>query len=119
MLVVFADNQALVALTGTTVTITTDPVALGRNSRATGITNLHTIFNDDVNALAWKTQISNDGVTWVNQGLAVIGINAPGTPVLTLPAVVSGVYVRLLISFSAAGGTGSATFDIHVNFDHT
>lgn len=48
MLVVFANNQTLIAASGTTVTITTDPVALGDDNQATGVTNIHAMFNDHV-----------------------------------------------------------------------
>lgn len=119
MLVVFANNQTLIAASGTTVTITTDPVALGDDNQATGVTNIHAMFNDDTAALAWKTQVSNDGQNWVDQGIAATGLDVPGTPTSQGPATVTGVYVRLQISFSAAGGTGAAIFDIHVNFNRS
>ena len=45
MLVVFANNQTMVAAPSTTAIIFTDPVAIGDNNRATGITNIHTIVN--------------------------------------------------------------------------
>jgi uncharacterized protein YjdB len=117
MLVVFANNQTLIAASGTTVTITTDPVAVGDNNQASGITNIHAMFNDDTQALTWQMQVSNDGVNWVNQGPAAPGLDTVGTPLLTGPQPVSCVYARLQIAFSATGGTGATVFDIHVNFD--
>lgn len=125
MLVVFANNQTLIAASGTTVTITTvttDPVAVGRNNRATGITNTHSIFNAGAAGLTWKMQVSNDGVNWVDQGPEVppvAPITATGTE-LQAPTAVSGVYARLMIAFQAsAAGIGAAILDVHVNFDRS
>jgi hypothetical protein len=118
MLVVFANNMTLVANTSTTSTVTTDPVAIGDNNRATGITNTHVIFNAGAAGLSWKMQVSNDGQNWVDMGPAVSPvITAVGTE-LQAAANVTCVYARLQISFQASGGgIGAATFDIHVNFD--
>ena len=117
MLVVFANNQVLVANTSTTVTVTTDPVPVGDNNRATGITNVHGIFNDGAAGLSWKMQVSNDGQTWEDQGPSTGVISAVGSS-LEAPTTVSCVYARLEISFQASGaGLGAATFDVHVNFD--
>lgn len=119
MLVVFANNQTLVADTGTTVTITTDPVAVGDNNRATGITSVHAIFNAGTAGLAWAMQVSNDGQNWVTQGPATSSpIVAAGASLQDQNNAVTGVYARLLITFQASGGgMGAVTFDIHVNFD--
>jgi hypothetical protein len=119
MLVVFANNQVLIAPTSGSVSITTDPVAVGGNNQATGVTNVHGIFNAAAAGLRWDMEISMDGQTWVTQGPAAAAITATGET-LSNPAVVTGVYARLVISFDAsAAGVGAATFDIHVNFDRS
>ena len=119
MLVVFANNQTLVADTSSTVTITTDPVAVGRNNRATGVTNVHSMFNAGTSGLMWHMEISMDGQTWVTQGPAEAAIPSAGEE-LAAATTVTGVYARLSISFEASGaGIGATTFDIHVNFDET
>jgi hypothetical protein len=116
MLVVFANNQTLVANTSTTTTVTTDPVAIGDNNRATGITNIHAIFN--AVGLSWQMQVSNDGQNWVTQGPELAATAATGTTLQDDNNTVSAVYARLQILFQASGGgIGAAIFDVHVNFD--
>ena len=118
MLVVFANNQVLIAAAGTTVTITTDPVAVGGNNRATAVTNVHGIFNPSATGLEWKMQISMDGQTWVDQGPALASAVAVGET-MEGPGNVTGVYARLEIKFGATGGIGAVTFDVHANFDRS
>ena len=118
MLVVFANNQVLIAPAGQSVTITTDPVAVGGNNRATGVTNIHGMFNPSGTGLSWKMQISMDGQTWVDQGPALASAVAVGET-MQGPGNVTGVYARLEITYGATGGYGAATFDVHVNFDRS
>ena len=119
MLVVFANNQTLVADASSTVTITTDPVAVGRNNRATGVTNVHSMFNAGTSGLMWHMEISMDGQTWVTQGPSQAAKTSAGDELAT-QSTVTGVYARLSISYQAsASGIGATTFDIHVNFDET
>jgi hypothetical protein len=117
MLVVFANNQVLIAPASSSVTVTTDPVAVGGNNRATGVSNVHGIFNAGT-GLTWKMQISMDGQTWVDQGPVQVAMTATGE-YLADPVEVTGVYARLSITYATGAGIGAATFDIHVNFDHS
>ena len=117
MLVVFADNLTLVADAGNTCTITTDPVAIGGNNRATAVTNVHSIFNAGTNGLSWQMQISMDGQTWVNQGTVLPATTGTGAT-LSNPATVTGVYARLRISFEASvAGEAAAVLDVHAMID--
>ena len=120
MLVVFANNQVLIAPAGGSVTVTTDPVSVSGNNRATGVTNTTGIFSPAAGlGLRWKMQVSMNGQTWVDQGPSVSVIATAGET-LQPASTVTGVYARLSISFDAdAGGIGAATFDIHVNFDRS
>ena len=112
MLVVFAVNLTLVAEAGNTCTITTDAVAIGRNNRATAVTNVHSIFNAGANGLNWQMQVSMDGQTWVNQGTVLPATTGTGA-VRSNPATVTGVYARLRISFQASAvGAGAVTLDV-------
>ena len=118
MLVVFANNQVIVAAASLSATIYTDPVPLGGNDRATPVTNIHAIFNAAAAGLDWIMEMSNDGQTWVPQGPVSGALTTEGATPQT-PALVTGVYARLKITFTASSaGMGAAIFDIHVNFDH-
>ncbi len=119
MLVVFANNQVLIAPATGSVSITTDPVAVGGNNQAMGVTNVHGIFNAAAAGLRWNMEISMDGQTWVTQGPAQSALTGTGADKAP-PTQVTGVYARLVISFDAsAAGIGAATFDVHVNFDRS
>lgn len=114
MLVVFANNQCLVDYNLAGASITTDPVAIGDNNQATGTTTIHKAIN--ASSFNWLTQVSNDGVNWVNQGPS--SSSAAETTTLQTPTKVSGVYARLAITFIATSSNmGAIMFDIHVNFD--
>lgn len=115
MLVVFANNMCLVDYNSVGASVTTDPVAIGDNNRATGTTTIHKLLN--ASGLSWSMQVSNDGVNWVTQGPSATGLAAEATT-LQGPQTVTAVYARLLITFVSSGGNiGAAMFDIHVNFD--
>ena len=118
MLVVFADNQVLTAPNGTSVTVTTDPVALGENHVMTAVTNVHDIFGVTPGqpGLGWYTEVSMDGQTWVAQGIADGPITSVGAS-RRGAGDVYGVYVRVVVTFTCDTGTiGSATFDLHATF---
>lgn len=119
MLVVFAANQVLTAPNGGSVAVTTEPVALDGFNVMTAVTTAHDVFGATAPfpGLRWRTEVSMDGQTWVNQGPASGGaIRAAGT-FLSAAGAVTGVWVRLLIEFDCdAGALGAATFDIHANF---
>jgi hypothetical protein len=118
MLIVFASNLTLMAYNGAETTIATDPVAIGHNNQAMGITTVAQLFNPGSNGLGWKMQVSNDGRSWLDQGPNEFSIlSASGVPSLQVQAAVSGAYARLLIRYDAAiSMVGAVTLTIQVNF---
>lgn len=118
MLVVFANKMTLVDDgAGAGTTINTDPVLIGDNNQATGVTKVWSAINPSGIGLKWKMQVSNNGQDWVDQGPVLASATVAGPPTLQAPAAVSGVYARLEITYESAAATlGAATFDIQVNF---
>jgi len=118
VLVAFAEDQTIVADPDTTREITTDPVALGSNDRASMTALISVLQGPGVPTLALVAQVSIDGVHWVNQGPSVVAVIAAG-PLPLVKASVNGAFLRFL--FRLVGGTGSvlsvATFDVHVRLD--
>ena len=123
MVTAFANNQAMTAITGTASEITTDPYNLGGDDRATVMWNIHYVWalGGGATTLAWKAQVSNDGVYWVDQAsLADTATAATGATPKKTTGAVNGEFIRFVITLSNAGGTlGGANFDLHVKFDHT
>ena len=117
MLVAFAKNMTLVDYNLVMASTYTDPVAIGANSYATGITNVHKILNPGAGGLNWTMEVSVDGQTFTPMGPSS---GALSTEAITSQAAtrISGAYARLHIQFQAAAtDIGAATFDIQVSFD--
>lgn len=123
MTTAFANNQEISAITGTTSEITTDPYNLGGDDRATVMLNVHYIWalGGGMTTLAWKAQVSNDGVNWVDAGgtMSDSATAATGSTPQKKTGPVNGEFIRFVITLANAGGTlGGANFDLHVKFDH-
>lgn len=118
MIVAFANNQVILCEGGgATVEVTTDPVPMGENNRGAAILTVHYIFGATSPTLAYVTQVSNDGTTWVAQGPDDAGINAAGTRPIVVDSI-NGAFTRVKYTFSASGsGTAAVCFDLHVNLD--
>jgi len=123
MVIAFANNQTMSAMHGTSMVITTDPVPLNGNDRASAMLNVHAIFAQAaaVANIAYQGQISNDGVNWVNVSLLTDNIGAI-TPVPRLVvATAVGAYIRFEMTFTVTGSAnnmGAVAFDLHVKLDH-
>jgi len=121
MMVVFANNQVIVAdaAAAPSVTITTDPVALNGFDRATAVTVINSMFGGTVRNLMIQGQTSNDGVTFLNDGPAKMYNLAADTPD-RVTADVNGGHFRFMFTFSitAGAGTGAVIFDVHCKLDH-
>jgi len=125
MVVVFANNQTMVAMfsIGSTV-ITTDPVPLRGNDRASCILNTHSIFaTGGTPRLTYQAQVSNDGgPNFVDAG-GVTDLTTT-TGLRRLVATLNGaalIRFRYTLDWQA-GGAGSdiaaCCFDLHVDLDH-
>lgn len=122
MVIAFANNQSLTAVEGNPSTITTDPVPLGNNDRATAMLNVHSLWesNGGGSSLSYQAQVSNDGVNWVN----VTALTDTATGVTSTPRQkteeVNGAYIRFRFThtITTAGETGGVCFDLHVKLDH-
>ena len=111
MNVTFAANQVLTT-DGQPVSITTDPVSLDGNDRISTIAVAHYIYGADA-VLKYYSQVSYDGVYWVQQGVdEATGITTAETPAQRPGQTVNGAFVRLVITFDASA-TAAVCFDIH------
>lgn len=121
MMVVFANNQVIVAdaTAAPSVTITTDPVALNGFDRATMVAVINTMYGGTARNLMVQGQSSNDGVVFINDGPAQMFMMAADTPARQT-ADVNGAYFRFMFTFSitAGAGTGAVIFDLHCKLDH-
>ena len=119
MLVTFADNQTLVAESGTPTVITTDPLPI-QDPQLSGLTlslNLHRAFALGASP-GWRLDVqyqgSNDGQTWQDDG--------PGFFVTTetnssLAGGSSFAFGRVKVTLTVTGGDwAAATFDVHGYF---
>ena len=120
MLIAPADNQWILRQDMGTTTITTDPVPLGGNDRATAILVAHSLFGGAIPAdrlLAYVTQVSLDGVHWVTQGPSATVNDAANTPA-AVTSDVNGAWVRFEFKFTMqVAGLGGAVFDLKVLLD--
>jgi len=120
MQVTFASNQILTSDGGASV-IYTEPLALGNDDRVSGVVNVHYIYGTGPD-LYIKTQVSNDGIYWVDQGIDTASapygpIVIEGTGATRLPAAtVLGAFVRVAMQFNATAG--AIGFDFHATLDH-
>lgn len=121
MVVVFANNQVIVAPGPGTSTITTDPVALNNNDRATAMLNCHYIYGASMVAnrtLSIVTQVSNDGVVFVPVGTPINISQTTDTPLRDVRNI-EGAFIRYQYTFTLVDGPdGGVCFDLHVNLDH-
>jgi hypothetical protein len=123
MLVVFANNQTMAAEAGTSSVITTDPVPLNGNDRASMILAAHYFFGGGgvgpTRTFAVQPEVSNDGVTYVPVGAAISIMDAAETPQQTVRTV-NGAFVRMRYTLTCPAAVPNAhiCFDHHVNFDH-
>jgi len=123
MVIAFANNQAMTAIHGTASVITTDPVPLNGNDRASAMFNVHYIFGQGGATLniAYQGQVSNDGVNWVNVTALTDNTGAVTATPRQIIAAVNGAYLRFVYTFTVTGSTGQvggAAFDLHVKLDH-
>jgi len=124
MVIVFANNQHMSAdgSTGATSSIFTDPVPLNGNDRATLVLNAHYFFGGGGAAnrtFSVITQVSNDGVVFVNVGAPVTITATSDTPKPDTRSV-NGAYLRYNYQLTGQNGAPNAEicFDLHVNLDH-
>ena len=102
MVVVFANNQTLVALGTTAVTVFTDPVPLGNNDRLGCILDIHHIqAQGGAPQLLYLAQVSNDGGQNFIDTAVTDTETAAGVSNVTGEAV--GALVRLKYVFSNPG----------------
>jgi hypothetical protein len=118
MIVVFANNQVIVAPSGTTNTIRTDPFSMNGNDRMTSVGNVHYIYNPDATGLSIQREVSNDGDEWLPSGAAVT-TTTDGPIEMLGPNVLGYAFVRYVFSFGATGAAGGVCFDVHSNVDHS
>jgi hypothetical protein len=123
MLVAFANNQAMTAIDGTPSVITTDPVPLSGNDRASAMLGIHYIFGQGgaTISLAYKAQLSNDGTNWVDSSTLTDTYGAVTTAPRQKVAAINAAYIRFVYTFTVTGApddVGGVCFDLHVNLDH-
>lgn len=125
MVIPFASNQVLVTTTGTGVTITTDPVSMKGNDRVTAMLLVHSIWHTGTlgtATLTYKTQVSNDGVHWADDGPSDSATAASSTPVQAI-AETLGAFMRmefeLTLPSGEAGDICAVAFDLHALLDHS
>lgn len=118
---VVAANQTMVADgTGTPVIVTTDPITLGDADRVSVVFTVHSVFGASTGfTLAFFSEISNDGTSWVTGG--GVSFSTSTAPPIPVPAngLVRAAFLRFRFEFSASGtGEGAACFDMHARIDH-
>jgi hypothetical protein len=119
--VVFANNQCMAAegSSGTATVITTDPVPLNGNDRASLILTAHYIFGGGARTFEVFTQLSNDGVNFLDVGASVSIVNANDTPIRDTRIVAAAfLRYRYVLTPQAATADCHICFDLHVNLDH-
>ena len=122
--VVFANNQTLVAVQGTNVNVFTDPVSLNGNDRLSAMLDTHSVVKSNSSStvtLSHVAQVSNDGgQNYVDSTAVFDSTTAAG--VRQIVGTVNGALVRFKFSLAVSGGStgdvGAACFDLHVNLDH-
>ena len=124
MTIAFANNQAMTAVHGTPSEITTDPVPLNGNDRASAMLNVHYIYalNGAAKVLAYKAQLSNDGTSWVDSTTLVDSASAVTATPRPVVATVNAAFIRFVYTFTVTGvadDMGGVCFDLHVNLDHS
>ncbi len=125
MVVVFANNQTMVAIGAQPKVIFSDPVPLGENDRASAQFTVHVLDKTGGTTLtqSWIAQLSNDGgqvFLDVTTGLEDSTVATGTRPLVVSPA--NGVLMRIKFTLqnTGAASTDVATscFDLHVNVDH-
>jgi hypothetical protein len=120
MVILAADNQWFLRQGIGSTSVTTDPVDLGGFDRATAILVLHDIFGGAVSTdrdVTFKTQVSNDGVHWIDGGPLGGATVVADTP-LRSTADVNGAFMRFVITMTmSVGGLGGALLDLKVRLD--
>lgn len=120
MVIPVADNQWFLRQGSGSTSVTTDPIPLGDNDRATAILVVHDIFGGALatdREIAFKGQVSNDGVHWVDGGPLGTANEVSDTP-LAVTADVNGAWLRFVITMSMfAAGLGGAVLDLKVRLD--
>ena len=104
-------------------TAKSDPYPLGGNDRASAALSVERIYGGATSgdrSIAFSTQVSLDGVNWVNQGPS--GTTTDVTTATTAVADtddVNGAFVRFIFTFAvtSASGTAGVLFDLHVHLD--
>jgi hypothetical protein len=123
MVVVFANNQTLVAAQGGALTVFTDPVPLNNNDRLSVMWNIHHIFKSGTGTTTatYTAQLSNDGgQNWVDSAAVLDSETAAG--VYQIVGEVNAALLRFKFGLNVSGGStgdvGGCCFDLHVNMDH-
>ena len=124
MVIAFANNQTLVCIGSTAVTVHTDPVPLSGSDRLTSTANVHSIATNSATGapqFVYTAQLSNDGgQTWVDSAFVTDTLTSAG--IAQDVGTVNAALVRLRFVFSnpLAVGTDVSTvcFDLHVKVDH-
>jgi len=122
--VVFANNQTLVAVQGTVINVFTDWVPMGVNDRASAILTVHSLVKSNASTtvtLAYLAQVSNDGgQNPADEPGLTDSVTATGTE--RIVGAVNGALVRFKYTLTVAGGStgdvGAVCFDLHVYLDH-
>lgn len=114
-------GQTLVAMPGNPGTVVSEPIVLDQSNRITVVPFVHSRCSPNADpTFKYKSQVSIDGITWVDQGLDISAIN-PGTgPLPIQQGNVSGSLCRLVAIWMVDGvnpGTGGITFDLSVRAD--
>ena len=121
MLVSFANNQTMVSAHLNDAVITTDPLPVGDANNIDLVLTIHHLLAMGGAApdVSFVVQESNDGVEWLNTGVAIV--SAALGPVKIVGPLTS-VFIRLKITQGVNGGAApdwsSAAFDIHANLKH-
>lgn len=121
MIVSAAKNQWLMRVGVGSVAIVTDPIPLGAWNRAAAVLLVHSITGGTTTSdrhLSYFTEVSNDSVTWVNQGPSDVVTESSDTPAQSV-ADVNGVAVRFrfIYDITAGAGAGDVCFDLAVRLD--
>ena len=124
MVIAFANNQTMTAEVSSPSVISTDPVPLDDNDRASAVLNCHYIWKQGTAAsIAYKAQTSMDGTTWIDSTTLQDTITA-AEGAITKSKEAKGVYgafIRFVFTLTSSGSAGQLAgvgFDLHVKLDH-
>lgn len=122
MMLTVAENQWIVTPNINSVSLYSPPVQLGDLDRATAILVVHAIYGGAVptdRQLEYLSELSNDGVNWVTDGISDAVDEVSDTPKMVSGAV-NGAWIRFILRFTvSAAAPGGVCFSLRVKLDRT